>query len=173
MLYSVLTILFFTGAMFGVLFSFGAILKCTYENYNARYGPKEDSKPVVSKTRKFFKRYVVKASTGQSSVGECPEAGCSICLAGLSPGDTVIEVTCGHMFHESCVGPWFCSQSSCPMCRADLNELCKKKEAEKRSRRTKSFGDIPLASTQLTDIEKASSSSSLKFIPIEAGADAC
>ena len=56
-------------------------------------------------------------------VARCPvvvvDAGqvCSVCLDGLTGGR---ELPCAHVFHDSCVRPWFDRQHTCPLCRFSL-----------------------------------------------------
>jgi len=45
---------------------------------------------------------------------------CSICLADLEMGDEVMQITCGHFFHEDCILPWLKQTNSCPLCRFEL-----------------------------------------------------
>ncbi|OQR92323.1 hypothetical protein ACHHYP_03832 [Achlya hypogyna] len=45
---------------------------------------------------------------------------CPICLGDFDPteDDLVLELTCGHAFHESCLVHWLDKNMTCPMCRA-------------------------------------------------------
>ena len=61
--------------------------------------------------------------TGVLPVPAQPDAACSTCLEPLTD-DVVRMVKCGHMFHCTCILPWFQSRAqrrgSCPNCRADF-----------------------------------------------------
>lgn len=46
------------------------------------------------------------------------ETTCSICLE--SHCDTVAEVTCGHIFHLTCMETWLKQKNSCPLCQANV-----------------------------------------------------
>ncbi|KAF4658043.1 hypothetical protein FOZ61_005880 [Perkinsus olseni] len=47
---------------------------------------------------------------------------CSICLAEYDPGDAILELPCGHRFHEDCFRECFTASTfnerKCPMCRS-------------------------------------------------------
>ncbi|CAH9089099.1 unnamed protein product [Cuscuta europaea] len=50
---------------------------------------------------------------------------CSVCLTVLQDGETVRDLPhCGHTFHAECIDRWFCTQSSCPICRAEALPRC-------------------------------------------------
>lgn len=42
---------------------------------------------------------------------------CSICLASVDVGNHVRELTCGHVFHRSCIDLWLLRSSACPLCK--------------------------------------------------------
>lgn len=46
---------------------------------------------------------------------------CSICLEDDSgDGCTEYKLSCGHGFHEKCVGPWVSDKGTCPLCRTSV-----------------------------------------------------
>lgn len=48
---------------------------------------------------------------------------CCICLGVFEDGDKVkVLPLCKHCFHAECVDKWLCSHSSCPLCRASLQD---------------------------------------------------
>ena len=47
---------------------------------------------------------------------------CSICLCEFQEGEHTAQIKCGHFFHKDCLSPWFCENSTCPMCRCDIDE---------------------------------------------------
>ena len=47
---------------------------------------------------------------------------CSICLCDFEDGDTLVELTCGHRFHDECVNQWLTRDVCCPNCRLDMRE---------------------------------------------------
>lgn len=63
--------------------------------------------------------------TGILPVSAPPDATCSTCLE-LLTDDVVKMLACGHMFHCTCILPWFQSTSqqrgTCPNCRTELFE---------------------------------------------------
>ena len=44
---------------------------------------------------------------------------CNICNNELLEKEYSIELSCGHIFHRSCICPWFEHHSSCPNCHYD------------------------------------------------------
>eukprot|EP00746_Dinoflagellata_sp_MGD_P080798 gnl/MRDRNA2_/MRDRNA2_322115_c0_seq1.p1 gnl/MRDRNA2_/MRDRNA2_322115_c0~~gnl/MRDRNA2_/MRDRNA2_322115_c0_seq1.p1 ORF type:complete len:126 (-),score=18.84 gnl/MRDRNA2_/MRDRNA2_322115_c0_seq1:183-536(-) len=59
----------------------------------------------------------------EESVGETGEAmECAICLDVLMNGDTasqLVQLRCGHVFHEACIVRALRSHCCCPYCRQD------------------------------------------------------
>lgn len=50
-----------------------------------------------------------------------PNVECSICLSDFEKGDRVMELPCGHLFHENEIMDWLLGSSRlCPICRASL-----------------------------------------------------
>lgn len=50
----------------------------------------------------------------------CQFKDCSVCLTDFEVGDTVVTLSCKHVFHEDCLVPWLESNGSCPICRHSL-----------------------------------------------------
>ncbi|XP_023332637.1 E3 ubiquitin-protein ligase RNF181 isoform X2 [Eurytemora carolleeae] len=50
---------------------------------------------------------------------------CPICLKGYEAGETISSLPCKHSFHANCLLPWLQKTSSCPLCRAQLNNNVK------------------------------------------------
>lgn len=42
---------------------------------------------------------------------------CSICLTQFNQSDDIVELSCKHTFHRSCVLRWFREKTDCPVCR--------------------------------------------------------
>ncbi|CAD5195806.1 unnamed protein product [Musa acuminata subsp. malaccensis] len=54
---------------------------------------------------------------------------CAVCICELSEGDAArLLPKCGHAFHLECIDMWFCSHSTCPLCRTSA-ELVKPESA--------------------------------------------
>ncbi|KAL1419862.1 hypothetical protein MTO96_004766 [Rhipicephalus appendiculatus] len=49
-----------------------------------------------------------------------PREKCSICLVAYRETDTLKQLACGHVFHESCVSQWLRWNRICPVCRTRL-----------------------------------------------------
>lgn len=48
------------------------------------------------------------------------EEECAICLGGVSAGERVYDVACGHTFHEQCLEEWLNNNANCPACRYNI-----------------------------------------------------
>lgn len=50
------------------------------------------------------------------------EPSCAVCLANLDVGATesVTALPCGHLYHRECIVPWLQQQSTCPVCRCEI-----------------------------------------------------
>ncbi|RZS14192.1 hypothetical protein BHM03_00045862 [Ensete ventricosum] len=46
---------------------------------------------------------------------------CAVCLSQLTDGEVArLLPKCGHRFHVDCIDMWFCSHSTCPLCRSPV-----------------------------------------------------
>lgn len=45
------------------------------------------------------------------------EKSCAICLSPYKLQQKIVSLHCGHVFHNSCCGPWFKENDSCPLCK--------------------------------------------------------
>ncbi|KAL9668353.1 hypothetical protein QQ045_002733 [Rhodiola kirilowii] len=67
-------------------------------------------------------------AAAKSTVAELPSVvisdsgceACAICKDGVSVGDSIKMLLCGHGYHEDCIVPWLESRNSCPVCRYEL-----------------------------------------------------
>eukprot|EP00917_Polyrhabdina_sp_WS-2016_P030788 GHVP01065648.1.p1 GENE.GHVP01065648.1~~GHVP01065648.1.p1 ORF type:complete len:104 (-),score=15.37 GHVP01065648.1:179-490(-) len=50
--------------------------------------------------------------------GTKPDELCSICFMKMDE-PPVVELNCGHSFHEACLASWFSTKINCPYCRFD------------------------------------------------------
>ncbi|KAL7086523.1 hypothetical protein ACP275_13G007000 [Erythranthe tilingii] len=51
-------------------------------------------------------------------VHECPKQECSICLSEFEPKSEINQLSCGHVFHKSCLEKWLNYwNTTCPLCR--------------------------------------------------------
>ena len=57
-----------------------------------------------------------------SSDDEEPVRECTICHEPILPNTPVMITPCNHTFHFQCLTPWLRRSSSCPYCRANLEE---------------------------------------------------
>lgn len=49
-------------------------------------------------------------------IASLAEDGCVICQSGVSEGESVRQLRCGHGFHRHCVDRWLQRRSVCPLC---------------------------------------------------------
>lgn len=56
---------------------------------------------------------------------EREEVECSICLGTMTAGDTVCELPCRHMLHQSCAEQWLRLKAVCPMCKEPIDSTPK------------------------------------------------
>ncbi len=45
---------------------------------------------------------------------------CSICLCEYEKGETITQLPCGHLYHDSCLDAWTKNHVRCPLCNFDL-----------------------------------------------------
>ncbi|KAJ4842830.1 hypothetical protein Tsubulata_033649 [Turnera subulata] len=66
-------------------------------------------------------------TTANSLVAEMPtvlpdeDSICSICMEGFSPDIGGKRVSCGHVYHATCISSWLSRYDSCPLCRCDIS----------------------------------------------------
>ena len=59
-----------------------------------------------------------------NNITDFNEMNCSICSQEFSVGQIVRKVSsCGHFFHQACIDRWFEENSTCPICRTNLNSV--------------------------------------------------
>ena len=47
----------------------------------------------------------------------CNQPICPICSDDFAVGSNVLQLPCGHIFHEDCAIPWLDVKKTCPICR--------------------------------------------------------
>ena len=61
------------------------------------------------------------ATTLRAAMAADEDAECSVCQTNYTEGQSLRTITeCEHMFHQSCIDPWFARNSQCPNCRHDI-----------------------------------------------------
>jgi len=58
---------------------------------------------------------------------------CSICLCDYEPGDNIVTLPCGHMYHEDCVSSWTSNHIRCPLCNYDLTAALEEQPQEENN----------------------------------------
>lgn len=62
---------------------------------------------------------------------DCPKQECSVCLIEFEPHAEVNQLSCGHVFHKSCLEKWLNYWNiTCPLCR---NNMIPEEEVEEDS----------------------------------------
>jgi Ring finger domain len=51
---------------------------------------------------------------------DCDLPHCSICLGEHEENETLVQLPCGHDFHEECITSWTSNHTKCPLCNFDL-----------------------------------------------------
>jgi hypothetical protein len=45
---------------------------------------------------------------------------CAVCLDDYKDGDQLLELVCGHLYHDACIREWLGKHKQCPCCRHDV-----------------------------------------------------
>ncbi|CAD8064905.1 unnamed protein product [Paramecium sonneborni] len=53
---------------------------------------------------------------------------CSICCNNFQKDETIIQLPCKHIYHQSCLFSWLDHSTKCPNCRSDVLEALKDQE---------------------------------------------
>jgi len=97
---------------------------------------------------KVIKKRCPRGTRKNKKTGNCESVldnKCAICLERISSGQ--VKTKCKHKFHKGCLIGWCKSkreQPTCPICRADIRETCKKimpYDSREVFRYTNLFGD--------------------------------
>ncbi len=58
---------------------------------------------------------------------------CAICMDQFKEGQEITPLPCNdaHYFHSECIGDWFDSNQTCPMCRQPITEEAMKEQKDK------------------------------------------
>lgn len=93
-------------------------LECEHMDYERRMGVCDCWSEAVADNDKENSTLLTKAKEKIQKYTEC-----SICIEPFKDEDSVRILTCGHVYHESCVKVWLVSCSAdCPTCRCDFSE---------------------------------------------------
>ncbi|KAG0488098.1 hypothetical protein HPP92_006909 [Vanilla planifolia] len=56
---------------------------------------------------------------------------CAVCLNEFTDGEKIRGLPrCGHRFHVDCIDMWFCSHSTCPLCRSEVEAMAESEPRE-------------------------------------------
>jgi hypothetical protein len=80
----------------------------------------------VARTTEFNSMLGVQTSVADLTTEVLPSTNashtvtCAVCLEDYDDGDKLVELVCGHLFHDSCIRGWLAKHKLCPMCRHDV-----------------------------------------------------
>lgn len=57
---------------------------------------------------------------GFSPTAEHVGQDCHICLDSVEEDNTLVQIKCGHLFHQQCIHTWLKLKRTCPICRCEL-----------------------------------------------------
>lgn len=60
---------------------------------------------------------------------------CIVCTESFSEGQTLLQLSCHHVYHEACLAPWLMHHNTCPYCRLELPTDDADYDAERRRER--------------------------------------
>jgi len=89
-----------------------------YENYSNLEDVKVPLKEEVAKSL-----HVSKYSNIDPKYRDDRNIQCSICLSEYDNEDAVYQLNCDHIYHTDCINQWFKSNSKCPVCKYDNNDI--------------------------------------------------
>ena len=76
----------------------------------------------VTLTEDQFKKFC-KINMSNENVDKFTGKDCNICMEEYKLEDSIVELSCKHLYHESCIKNWLCNEKiSCPVCRKDMRE---------------------------------------------------
>jgi hypothetical protein len=62
-------------------------------------------------------------SVNPSNISEYEEERCAVCNDDFTVNEVIRKLnTCPHYFHYNCIDTWFINNSTCPICRRDIND---------------------------------------------------
>ena len=92
------------------------IINYIMQNDPNRYGNPPTSKSVLEKLEK-----IIIDKENLDEIGkEASCENCSVCKDNFEICQTILKLTCKHIFHEECIMPWLKERNSCPTCRFEL-----------------------------------------------------
>lgn len=78
-------------------------------------------------------------SSNQDDNGGAQKNECAICINSLTHGiESVVQLSCSHKFHATCLAIWARRKGTCPICRAPLGSI----ESNRQLRQPVQYSDI-------------------------------
>lgn len=98
--------------------------KSKWQHFSWKEGVEQGDPSAAIKTTKGGYGSVAQ-SDGGGVAGGLEEDGphCSICLGEYEEGEKLVQLPCGHIYHEDCVGSWTTNHTRCPLCNLDLESV--------------------------------------------------
>lgn len=102
------------------------------------------STPATEEVMNQLEKQKVKC-TGSTN-DEAEENMCCICHEGMKKGDSILSLSCDHVFHHACVKEWLVVADTCPTCRLQINENTVQKPKRRTRREPASTSSAALRS---------------------------
>ena len=83
----------------------------------------EQGEPSATKTKGGYGSVAQNDSVAAGGGLEEDGPHCSICLGEYEDGEKLVQLPCGHIYHEDCVGSWTTNHTRCPLCNLDLESV--------------------------------------------------
>jgi len=93
-----------------------ALLRSSQGDVDRESTAQEAAEVRAAETISALPRLTWSAGAPQSKCSEC-----ALCLEEYAEGEEVLKLSCDHLFHEGCVGPWFVKSLSCPLCQKEVS----------------------------------------------------
>ncbi|KAM0935205.1 putative transcription factor C2H2 family [Dioscorea sansibarensis] len=68
---------------------------------------------------KIFSLPSISYKTGCAQDGSADR--CVICLVNFEDGDSLVSLSCKHLYHHDCISTWLLTNKVCPICNAEVN----------------------------------------------------
>lgn len=78
--------------------------------------------PQTGMSEREIQRIPLRTFRKQEGIEKNLEEKCAVCLTEFEDKEKVRDLTCKHIFHPSCIDTWLVQNSTCPVCKHDINK---------------------------------------------------